>query len=220
MEVIRRFYRLPDLAERWGCSVNDLLHAASIGYLPLHVDSAGFDVRTLVRTPTDPQPNALRLRGALFLLDRKVARKLEQPGAFPFKLNIASYWPDRTSTNSWLVEFFPALEISAGHLCVWREHAEQYRKEVNKKEATSDQSLKTVERDSLLKIVLGMATAAQEFRHQFKCLACAGARPAQPRIKDDGFITNHFAAVDAVHAHTSGGSHTHSSCGDARQLRR
>ena len=160
MEVIRRFYRLPDLAERWGCSVNDLLHAASIGHLPLHVDSAGFDVRTLVRTPTDPQPNALRLRGALFLLDRKVARKLEQPGAFPFKLNIASYWPDRTSTKSWVVEFFPALEISAGHLCVWREHAEQYWKEVNKKEATSDQSLKTVERDSLLKIVLGMATAA------------------------------------------------------------
>ena len=160
MEVIRRFYRLPDLAERWGCSVNDLLHAASIGHLPLHVDSAGFVVRTLVRTPTDPQPNPLRLRGALFLLDRKVARELEQPGAFPFKLNIASYWPDRTSTKSWVVEFFPALEISAGHLCVWREHAEQYWKEVNKKEATSDQSLKTVERDSLLKIVLGMATAA------------------------------------------------------------
>ena len=160
MKLFRKFYRLPDLAERWGRSVNDLLHSASLGHLLIYVDAAGFVGKMMPLRTEHERPSALRLRSALLGLDRRVARQLEQPGAFPFKLDIATFSPDWTGDKSWLVEFFPQFEIVPGNLCVLSEQADRYEEsDKNKKKATSELSLKTVERDSLLKIIYSMAIA-------------------------------------------------------------
>lgn len=172
MDIPKPFYRLPELAEKWGCSVGDILHFASQrGGLAVCVDMAGFRVRHSVEMLTayvGQEKKAIvnkkaiwnRILKSLVKLDREDLVVLRQPGAFPYQLEVIH---ERVKEASYIFSLYPAFEIGPENLCVTADEISRAEGSVlNKKKIIKDGSddLKTIEKSTLLSIIYGMATAA------------------------------------------------------------
>ncbi len=144
--IIREFYQLPALAERWGCSVHDLLHLGIQDRLQICANIYGMAVgmhRTRIclddgeEEDLEPQSEEERLEAeewdaafqawlarttsnmpnGVFELHPESIRFMDMPGGVPFELFEARKFDE----GWWNVEFDPPVVISLEHLCILRE---------------------------------------------------------------------------------------------------
>lgn len=154
--IERDFYPLAELAGRWGCTVNDLLHLGMQGRAQVCVNIYGMatgmqKVRLETVSPdaapddeplTDREPREAEEHDAayerskarttkdmphgVFELEHDDLRFLDMPDAFPHELNEALKF-DR---GWWQVEFDPTISINLDHLCMLHEEVQRLDREV------------------------------------------------------------------------------------------
>lgn len=144
--IIREFYQLPVLAERWGCNVHDLLHLGIQDRLQICANIYGMAVgthRTRIclddgeEEDLEQQSEEERLEAeewdaafqawlarttrnmphGVFELHPESLRFMDMPGGVPFELFEARKFDE----GWWNVEFDPPVVISLDHLCILRE---------------------------------------------------------------------------------------------------
>lgn len=181
----RDFYRLPDLAARWGCTVDDLLHLGIQHRAQVCVNIYGMASgisRTRMETEApEPEPDDAPLTDderreadaieaaferwqarttkdmphGVFELMHDTLRFLDMPDAFPHELHEARKFDDGWQE----CEFDPPVAINLDHLCMLHEEVARLNREVFGAPPKSEK-MNTRERDSLLRILYGMACAA------------------------------------------------------------
>jgi hypothetical protein len=144
--IVREFYQLPALAERWGCSVPDLLHLGVQDRLQICANIYGMAVgmhRTricfedeeggLLEQQSEEDRIEAEEGGAafeawlarttrnmphgVFELHPESLRFMEMPGGIPFELFEARKFDE----GWWYVDFDPPVLVSLDHLCVLHE---------------------------------------------------------------------------------------------------
>jgi hypothetical protein len=155
--IERAYYPLSDLALRWGCTVQDLLHLGAQDGAQVCVNLYGMvkgkRMEAIEDPPDDGEPNiepksveeeteaqvwdaAFRrwkarvttdMPQAIYELGIDDLRFCEMPGGLPHPLAEAERF-DRG--RWWHCEFEPPVHITAGHLCLLREEVERLDREV------------------------------------------------------------------------------------------
>lgn len=154
--IERDFYPLPMLAERWGCTVHDILHLGIQDRAQVCVNIYGMTREiSQTRMDTDPpdvapddmplteneQCEAEALDAAfecwksrttkempvgVFELGRDDLRFLDMPSAFPYGLHEAL----KFNGGWWACEFDPPVSINLDHLCMLHEEVQRLDREV------------------------------------------------------------------------------------------
>jgi len=149
----REFYRLADLARRWGCEVDDLLHlgirrqAQVCVLLPRGPDGwsawSGYG-RDGSASPDDGVPwSARNLPDGLAQAAPWLLRHLEGPHAFIAEVDTLTVYRAPADTGQelggWLdIEFDPSLTITTGALCMTHSEVERVGREYfSRSESTS-----------------------------------------------------------------------------------
>lgn len=128
--IDREFYQLPVLAERWKCSVHDLLHLGIQDRLQICANIYGMAVgmcRNRICLEDGEESDAAyqawlarttrNMPDGVFELHPESLRFMDMPGGTPFELFEARKFDDAW----WSVEFDPPVLISFDHLCILRE---------------------------------------------------------------------------------------------------
>ena len=166
--IERQFYRLPDLATRWGCTVHDLVHlgiqdraqiCVNIYGLPGGEHRTGMVTDALEFAPDDEPLSdeearkteahyaeferwkartTRRMPHGIFELRNDTLRFLEMPNAFPFDLGEAL----KFDGGWWACEFDPPVSINLDHLCMLHEEVQRLDREVFGVAAEADESPK------------------------------------------------------------------------------
>lgn len=141
--IVREFYQLPALAERWGCTTPDLLHLGTQDRLQICANIYGMAVgmhRTRIcledgdEDELEPQSEEERLEAekwdaafdawlarttrnmpdGIYEIHPESLRFMVMPGGMPFELFEAR----KFDQGWWSVEFEPPVVISLDHLCI------------------------------------------------------------------------------------------------------
>lgn len=140
--INREFYQLPELADRWSCSIGDLLRLGAQDELQICVNIYGMAsglTRTRICTEDDVESQseedkleATQMDAAfeawhnrttqnmpygVFELDTDAIRFIEMPDGLPFDLFEAR----KFDNGWWYVEFDPPVTIKIEHLCMLHE---------------------------------------------------------------------------------------------------
>lgn len=154
--IERVFYRLPELAERWACTVHDLLHLGIQDRAQVCVNiygMAGGSSRTRMETEapeaapddeplTDEERREAEAHDAAFArwmsrttkdmphgvfeLGHDDLRFLDMPDAFPYELGEAL----KFDGGWWACEFDPPVSIKLDHLCMLHAEVQRLDREV------------------------------------------------------------------------------------------
>lgn len=158
----REFYPLSELAERWGCTVGDLLHLGIQDRAQICVNIYGLATGTSrtrmqdeaedVGQEIEPQTEDERREAAemdaafeawqkrttrnmphgIFELQSDAVRFVDMPSGLPFELHEAMKFDD----GWWHVDFGPPVTIDLGHLVMLQEEVERLDRERRKSTAT------------------------------------------------------------------------------------
>ena len=162
--IERDFYPLYMLAERWTCTVHDLLHLGIQGRVQVCANIYGM-VTGISRTRMDTDFSEMApddMPDGVFELEHEDLRFLDMPDALPYELHEALKF-DR---GWWVCEFDPPVSINHDHLCMLHQEVQRLDREVF---AVGDQvsetlaesapmpnkSLSTRERHTMLRLIGG-----------------------------------------------------------------
>lgn len=156
--IERDFYPLPMLAERWACTVHDLLHLGILGRAQVCANIYGMAIsmsRTRMHTdPPEVGPDDIPLTEkeqreaeaqdaaferwknrttkdmphGVFELGHDDLRFLDMPSALPYELNEAL----KFDGGWWACEFDPPVSINLDHLCMLHEEVQRLDREMFK----------------------------------------------------------------------------------------
>lgn len=152
----KEFYSLPQLARRWQCDVEDLLHLGGQDKVQICVNIYGLargSNRERIDLPDDAEPEeppatpeeeldkaayerwiartTRNMPHGVFELGPETLRFLEVPGYFPFELYEATKFDD----GWWQVEFVPPVVIEFHHLCMLHEEVMRLDRSFKREEA-------------------------------------------------------------------------------------
>lgn len=123
--IQRLFYRLPELAGRWKCTVEDLLHLGAQGRAQVCVDLVARDFHGVLSVKQDFEGEIVEwtewcdLPRGVFAISRSDAREMETPGAFPFALTSGlRYAGDHADLSVLEVTFPVPLKVQPSDLCM------------------------------------------------------------------------------------------------------
>ncbi len=182
--VERDYYRLTELAERWECTVHDLLHMGSRDRAQICANAYGMvKAKHMVRIVDEPEidesdlddldkegAEALRaefdkwkartttdMPAGFYEIEIDDLRFCEMPDAFPLEMHSAMRF-DRGAW--WQCEFDPPIQIDIGHLFMLREEVERLDRETfGRAPRTTERAgtTGTTERNTLLRIIAVLA---------------------------------------------------------------
>ncbi len=154
--IERIFYRLPELAERWACSIGDLLHLGIQDRAQVCVNiygmASGYSRTRMeaeaLETEPDEEPlsdeercdadaldanlevwknrTAKDMPPGVFELGQDDLRFLDMPTPFPYELHEAL----KFDGSWWACEFDPPVSIDLDHLCILHDEVERLDREV------------------------------------------------------------------------------------------
>ena len=138
----REFYPLPELAERWGCTVGDLLHlgiqyraqvcvniyglASGMSKTRTQYETEDADPET--ESQTEQKRTTRNMPHGVFELFSDDLRFIDMPGGLPFELHEAM----KFDGGWWDVDFDPPVTIDLGHLVMLHEEVERLDRERRK----------------------------------------------------------------------------------------
>lgn len=176
--IERQFYRLPELARRWGRGLDDLLHLGILDRIQVCVAFTGATGSTWEPLFVDsPEPDegkpwkARILPPGLAQLSPWQLRQLDQPGAFPFPLEgVTLYRPedecDQAPDGWYNLKFDAPFAVTPDHLCMTAGEVMRAERDVLRltpAEPTVEKPLTTTERNTLLGIIAVMAVQGYGF---------------------------------------------------------
>lgn len=166
--IERDFYPLQMLAERWTCTVHDLLHLGIQGRAQVCANIYGMATgMRQTRLDTDSSEVAPDdMPHGVFELEHDDLRFLDMPDALPHELHEAL----KFDGGWWACEFDPPVSINYDHLCMLHEEVQRLDREVFAageqvsetlavSASISNKSPSSRERNTMLRLIGGLAMA-------------------------------------------------------------